>query len=63
MPVPTQELKLQIVNAATGKALGVKDAPGAEGSLVVRDLPDGDPSPEQWQLVPVQAAQGGQAQD
>ncbi|MEU8843085.1 FG-GAP-like repeat-containing protein [Streptomyces roseus] len=63
MAVPTQELKLQIINAATGKTLGVNDAPGAEGALVVRDLPDGGPSPEQWQLVPVQAAPGGQTQD
>jgi hypothetical protein len=63
MPVPTQELKLQIVNAATGKTLGAKAVPGADGALVVRDFPDGGPSPEQWQLTPVHAAQGGQAQD
>ncbi|MGD3112611.1 FG-GAP-like repeat-containing protein [Streptomyces sp. YGL11-2] len=63
MPVPTEELKLEIVNAATGKALGAKAAPSADGALVVRDFPDGGPSPEQWQLTPVQAAQGGQAQD
>ncbi|HWU08975.1 MAG TPA: RICIN domain-containing protein [Streptomyces sp.] len=63
MPVPTKELKLQIVNAATGKTLGAKAAPGADGALVVRDFPDGGPSPQQWQLTPVQAAQGGQAQD
>ncbi|WP_414170205.1 FG-GAP-like repeat-containing protein [Streptoverticillium reticulum] len=63
MPVPTQELKLEIVNAATGKTLGAKAAPSADGALVVRDFPDGGPSPEQWRLTPVQAAQGGQAQD
>ncbi|MFD9302987.1 FG-GAP-like repeat-containing protein [Streptomyces sp. NPDC060048] len=62
MPVPTQELKLEIVNAATGKTLGAKAAPGADGALVVRDFPEGGPSPEQWHLTPVQAAQGGQAQ-
>ncbi|MFE9399951.1 FG-GAP-like repeat-containing protein [Streptomyces flavidovirens] len=60
MPVPTKELKLQIVHAATGKTLGAKAVPGADGALVVRDFPDGGPSPEQWQLTPVQ---GGQAQD
>lgn len=58
MPVPTEELKLQIVSAATGQALGAKAVPGADGALVVRDFPDGGPSPEQWQLSPVQAAQG-----
>ncbi|MGW2318791.1 FG-GAP-like repeat-containing protein [Streptomyces sp. CG4] len=63
MPVPTKELKLEIVNAATGKTLGAKAAPGADGALVVRDFPDGGPSPEQWQLTPVQTAQGGQTQD
>ncbi|MDT9681151.1 FG-GAP-like repeat-containing protein [Streptomyces sp. TRM76323] len=63
MPVPTEELKLEIVNAATGKTLGAKAAPGADGSLVVRDFPDGGPSPERWQLTPVRAAQGGRAQD
>ncbi|MFD8223137.1 FG-GAP-like repeat-containing protein [Streptomyces massasporeus] len=57
MPVPTEELKLQIVNAATGKTLGAKAAPGTDGALVVRDFPDGGPSPEQWQLTPVQPAQ------
>ncbi|MDQ0791631.1 FG-GAP-like repeat-containing protein [Streptomyces sp. B1I3] len=63
MPVPTQELKFRIVHATTGKTLGAKAAPGTDGALVVRDFPDGGPSPEQWQLTPVQAAQGGQAQD
>ncbi|MEV4441166.1 FG-GAP-like repeat-containing protein [Streptomyces sp. NPDC049577] len=61
MPVPTEELKLQIVNAATGKILGARAAPSADGALVVRDFPDGGPSPEQWQLTPVQPAQGDQA--
>ncbi|MFC8918686.1 FG-GAP-like repeat-containing protein [Streptomyces sp. NPDC057116] len=55
MPVPTQELKLEIVNAATGKILGARSTPGTDGALVVRDFPDGGPSPEQWQLTPVQA--------
>ncbi|MGI5335974.1 FG-GAP-like repeat-containing protein [Streptomyces sp. CA-181903] len=63
MPVPTEDLKLTIVNAATGQTLAVKAAPGADGALVVRDVPDGDPGPEQWQLTPVQAAQGGPAAD
>ncbi|MDT0567711.1 FG-GAP-like repeat-containing protein [Streptomyces sp. DSM 3412] len=62
MPVPTQELKLEIVNVATGKTLGAKATPGTDGALVVRDFPDGGPSPEQWQLTPVQAAQSGSAQ-
>ncbi|MFD5341177.1 FG-GAP-like repeat-containing protein [Streptomyces hawaiiensis] len=62
MPVPTQELKLQIVNAATGKILGARSTPGTDGALVVRDFPDGGPSLEQWQLTPVQATQGGPAQ-
>ncbi|MFJ2814236.1 FG-GAP-like repeat-containing protein [Streptomyces sp. NPDC087294] len=53
MPVPTEELKLEIVNAATGKTLGAKAAPGADGVLVVRAFPDDGPSPEQWQLTPV----------
>ncbi|MEU7280110.1 RICIN domain-containing protein, partial [Streptomyces sp. NPDC045431] len=60
MPVPTQELKLEIVNAATGKILGARSTPGTDGALVVRDFPDGGPSPEQWQLTPVQA---GNVQD
>ncbi|MFG3722462.1 FG-GAP-like repeat-containing protein [Streptomyces massasporeus] len=57
MPVPTEELKLQIVNAATGKTLGAKAAPGTDGALVIRDFPDGGPGPEHWQLIPVPAAQ------
>ncbi|CAM5322005.1 FG-GAP-like repeat-containing protein [Streptomyces abikoensis] len=63
MPVPTEDLKLEIVNAATGQTLAVKAAPGADGALVVRDVPDGGPGPEQWQLTPVQTAQGGPAPD
>ncbi|MEU6174983.1 FG-GAP-like repeat-containing protein [Streptantibioticus parmotrematis] len=63
MPVPTEELKLEIVNAATGEPLGAEAAPGADGALVVRGFPDGGPSPEQWQLVPVQAAQEEQEEE
>ncbi|MCX4632944.1 FG-GAP-like repeat-containing protein [Streptomyces sp. NBC_01443] len=62
MPVPIEELKLEIVNAATGKPLGAEAAPSADGVLVVRDFPDGSPSPEQWQLAPVQAAEGEEAE-
>ncbi|MEW2611111.1 FG-GAP-like repeat-containing protein [Streptomyces sp. NPDC047880] len=58
MPVPIEDLKLQIVNAATGRTLGAKAAPGADGALVARDVPDGGQSPQLWQLTPVQAAQG-----
>lgn len=57
MPVPTEELKLEIVNAATGRTLGARAVPGADGALVVRAYPEGGPSPEQWQLTPVPAAQ------
>ncbi|MEU5996779.1 FG-GAP-like repeat-containing protein [Streptomyces sp. NPDC047197] len=63
MPVPTQELTLEIVNAATGQTLTEGAAPSADGALVVRDIPEDGPSPEQWQLTPVQAAQGGESQD
>jgi hypothetical protein len=55
MPVPTQELKLEIVNATTGTALGPEAVPGSDGTLVVRELPEGTPAPQQWQIVPVQA--------
>ncbi|KOG76092.1 Ricin B lectin, partial [Streptomyces varsoviensis] len=55
-----EELKLEIVNAATGKTLGVETTPGAEGALVVRDFPDDGPSPEQWQLSPVPTTQDEQ---
>ncbi|MFJ5053480.1 FG-GAP-like repeat-containing protein [Streptomyces cyaneofuscatus] len=58
MPVPTEELKLEIVNAATGKTLGAEAAPGADGVLVVRDVPDGGPGPQQWRLVPVEDGDG-----
>ncbi|MGI5484687.1 FG-GAP-like repeat-containing protein [Streptomyces lavendofoliae] len=61
MHVPTEELKLEIVNAATGRKLGAKAAPSADGALVVRDFPGGGPNPEQWQLIPVQATPGAQA--
>ncbi|MFF5769993.1 RICIN domain-containing protein [Streptomyces californicus] len=57
MPVPTQELKLEIVNAATGQPLGTKAVPGADGALVVRDHPEGGPGPQQWRLVPAPGAQ------
>ncbi|MEW2111251.1 RICIN domain-containing protein, partial [Streptomyces albidoflavus] len=57
MPVPTQELKLEIVNAATGQPLGARAAPGADGALVVRDHPEDSPSAELWQFTPVQGAQ------
>ncbi|MFJ4184260.1 FG-GAP-like repeat-containing protein [Kitasatospora sp. NPDC089509] len=64
MPVPTQELKLEIVNAATGKTLGAPLVPTADGALVVRDFAAADgPRPEQWQLTPVKTAQGGFEQD
>ncbi|MEV7194609.1 RICIN domain-containing protein, partial [Streptomyces sp. NPDC093510] len=61
MPVPTEDLKLEIVNAATGEALGVKAASSADGTLVVRDFPEDGPPPEQWQFTPVQDAQDDQA--
>ncbi|MFG2115198.1 FG-GAP-like repeat-containing protein [Streptomyces sp. NPDC048718] len=53
MPVPTEELKLEIVNAATGKTLGAQAPPGEDGALVVRDFPDDGPAPQQWRLLPV----------
>ena len=60
MPVPTEELKLEIVNAATGKALYGGAAPGQEGAVVVRELPEDGTVPEQWQILPVQSAQDDQ---
>ncbi|MFE6719142.1 FG-GAP-like repeat-containing protein [Streptomyces albidoflavus] len=63
MPVPTEELKLEIVNAATGERLGAKAAPGADTVLVVRAFPDGGPRPDPWQLTPVPPAQGGYEED
>ncbi|MFF3172612.1 FG-GAP-like repeat-containing protein [Streptomyces sp. NPDC057900] len=63
MPVPTEDLKLEILNAATGERLGAKAAPSADGTLVVRDFPDGGPSPDLWQFTPVPAAQGGYEED
>ncbi|MFH8805072.1 FG-GAP-like repeat-containing protein [Streptomyces sp. NPDC017936] len=59
MPVPTHEMKLEIVNVATGKTLATRATPGADGALVVRDFPDGGPRPDQWQLTPAPAGQGG----
>ncbi|WP_043253082.1 RICIN domain-containing protein [Streptomyces vinaceus] len=56
MPVPTQELKLEIVNAATGQPLGTKAVPGADGALVVRDHPKDGPGPQQWQFTPAPGA-------
>lgn len=55
MPVPTQELKLGIVNAATGQPLGTRATPGADGALIVRDYPENGPGPQQWQFAPRRA--------
>ncbi|RKT54560.1 RICIN domain-containing protein [Saccharothrix australiensis] len=55
MPVPTEHLKVAIVNAATKKTLGAESPTSADGALVVRDHPAGGPDPQRWQLVPVQA--------
>ncbi|WP_445401117.1 FG-GAP-like repeat-containing protein [Streptomyces sp. LE64] len=63
MPVPTEELKLELVNAATGKPLGAGAAPGPDGTLVVRAAPDDGPSPERWQLAPVPTPHGGPPSD
>ncbi|MET9469512.1 FG-GAP-like repeat-containing protein [Streptomyces sp. NPDC006544] len=60
MPVPTEELKLEIVNAATGEILDGRAAPGQGGAVVVRELPEDGPAPEQWQILPVQSAQSAQ---
>ncbi|WP_411074083.1 FG-GAP-like repeat-containing protein [Streptomyces sp. cmx-4-7] len=60
MSVPMEELKLEIVNAATGKPLGARAVPGTDGALVVRDFPDDGPRPERWQLAPVRSAQDEQ---
>ncbi|WP_439674056.1 FG-GAP-like repeat-containing protein [Embleya sp. MST-111070] len=57
------ELKLEIVNAATGQTLGTRAAPSTDVALVVRDFPDDGPSPEQWHLTPVPAAPGGAPDD
>ncbi|MFK8905635.1 FG-GAP-like repeat-containing protein [Streptomyces sp. YS-3] len=61
MPVPMEELKLEIVNAATGKTLGTTAASGADGPLVIRHLTDGNPSPQLWQLTPLPTAQDDEA--
>ncbi|EGX58204.1 hypothetical protein SZN_19006 [Streptomyces zinciresistens K42] len=63
MPLPMEELKFRIVNAATGRVLAAEAAPAAGGALVVRDHPGADPPPEQWQLTPAATAPGGQPQD
>ncbi|MEU6811676.1 FG-GAP-like repeat-containing protein [Streptomyces sp. NPDC046831] len=63
MPLPMEELKFQIVNAATGKTLGAEAGSGAGGALVVRDLSDGDRLAEQWQFKPVPTGPGGQPED
>jgi hypothetical protein len=55
MSVPTEELKLEIANAATGKTLGTASAPGADGALVAGDFPADGPGPEQWQFALAQA--------
>ncbi|WP_062650691.1 FG-GAP-like repeat-containing protein [Streptomyces maremycinicus] len=60
MPVPTEELKLEIVNAATGEILDGRAAPGQGGAVVVRELPEDGPAPQQWQILPVQSAQSAQ---
>ncbi|MBD0707936.1 MULTISPECIES: FG-GAP-like repeat-containing protein [unclassified Streptomyces] len=60
MPVPTEELKLEIVNAATGQPLGLPAAPSTDGALVVRDVPEGGPRPGRWRLVPVPTARDGE---
>ncbi|GHB80634.1 hypothetical protein GCM10010347_59080 [Streptomyces cirratus] len=57
MPVPTEELKLEIVNAATGEILDGRATPGQGGPVVVRELPEDGPAPEQWRILPVQSAQ------
>lgn len=57
MPVPTQELKLEIVNVATGRPLGAGATPAADGTLVVRDHPKDGPRPELWQFTPVPGSQ------
>ncbi|MFJ9924212.1 FG-GAP-like repeat-containing protein [Streptomyces rubiginosohelvolus] len=58
MPVPTEELKLEIVNAATGETLGAKAVPNTDGTLVARAAPEGGPGLGQWQLHPVPDDQG-----
>jgi hypothetical protein len=63
MPVPVEELKLEIVNAATGTPLGNQAAPSAEEALVVREFPKDGPGPEQWQFAPVQDTEGEESPD
>ncbi|KUN40339.1 hypothetical protein AQJ30_06640 [Streptomyces longwoodensis] len=61
MPLPMEELTFHIVHAATGRTLCAEAGPG--GALVVRDLSDGDPPAEPWQLTPVPAGPGGRPDD
>ncbi|MGW5134808.1 FG-GAP-like repeat-containing protein [Streptomyces sp. NPDC004135] len=71
MPVPTEELKLEIVNAATGRRLCAEAAANADSALVVRDLSPSGPHPEQWHLAPlpdgqayvIRSAAGGRVLD
>ncbi|MGW8401251.1 FG-GAP-like repeat-containing protein [Streptomyces lydicus] len=60
MPVPTEELKLEIVNAATGEILDGRATLGQGEAVVVREFSEDGPAPEQWQILPVQSAQSAQ---
>ncbi|MFF8309684.1 RICIN domain-containing protein, partial [Streptomyces lydicus] len=60
MPVPTEELKLEIVNAATGEILDGRATLGQGEAVVVREFSEDGPAPEQWQILPVQSAQDEQ---
>ncbi|MFE7671696.1 FG-GAP-like repeat-containing protein [Streptomyces albidoflavus] len=61
MPVPTEELKLELVHAATGRPLGAGAVPGPDGALVVRAFPEGEPGAVLWQFAPVEDDGGGDA--
>ncbi|MFJ3846970.1 FG-GAP-like repeat-containing protein [Streptomyces albidoflavus] len=63
MPVPTEELKLEIVHDATGQTLAARAGAGAGPALVVREVPEDGPRPERWQLVPVPAPPGGEDEE
>ncbi|MFI9011562.1 FG-GAP-like repeat-containing protein [Actinosynnema sp. NPDC053489] len=52
MPVPTENVEVAIVNAATGRALVADPRSDAAGTLVARRPPDGGPSPQRWRLAP-----------
>ncbi|MGC5040373.1 FG-GAP-like repeat-containing protein [Streptomyces sp. DT190] len=54
MPVPMEELKLEIVNAATERSLAARAAPSTDGALVVRALPEDGPGQVRWHFVPGQ---------